>query len=141
MMKTFLTSLLSLSIFFVIGIISVSAQPPTGGGNPPTGGGNPTIDVTLNNPFKCGNNCSLFVLLKNIINDVLMPIGGVIVVLAFIYTGFLYVTAQGKEAQITTAHKALLYTSIGAAVLLGAWVLANVICQTIAQLGGPSCPS
>ncbi len=130
MRKTFLTSLLSLFLFFVIGVVLVSAQGSTG---------NPTINATLQNPFKGGD--SLFALLKTIINNILMPIGGVIVVLAFIYTGFLYVTAQGNTTKITGAHKALLYTSIGAAILLGAWVLANVICATIKQLGGPSCPS
>jgi len=95
--------------------------------------------VKLDNPFKGGN--SLFELLKSVMNDIVLPIGGVLAVLAFIYSGFLYVTAQGDETQLKTAHKALLYTSIGTAVLLGSWVLANVICETIGQLGGPACVS
>ena len=108
---------------------------PTGpGGTSPTG---PSIDVTLDNPFSGGD--SLFDLLRLIINDILLPIGGVLAVLAFIYSGFLYVMAQGNETKLAKAHKALLYTSIGTAILLGSWVLANVICQTIGQLGGPVC--
>ncbi len=106
------------------------------GGNPPIGGGNPIISKLVN-PFKGGD--SLFVLLKTVINNILLPIGGVLAVLAFIYSGFLYVTAQGSEAKLKTAHKALLDTAIGTAVLLGSWVLASVICATIGQLGGPVC--
>jgi hypothetical protein len=151
MKKTFLASFLSLLIFFAIGVVLVSAQPgttnPTGPGTTnPTGPGtnNPTtgINVTLNNPFNCGGiqPCSLFVLMKEIVNKIILPIGGVLAVLAFIYSGFLYVTAQGKETQIANAHRALLYTSVGTAVLLGSWVLANLICTTIGQLGGPICP-
>jgi hypothetical protein len=144
--KTFLVSLLSFSIFIVFGSILVYGQAPIdgipvpGGGN--SGGGNPgspSIKVELDNPFKGGK--SLFVLLKTIINDILLPIGGVLAVLAFIYTGFLYVMAQGNPTKISNAHQALLVTSIGTAILLGSWVLANVICRTIGQLGGPICPA
>ncbi len=55
-------------------------------------------------------------------------------VLAFIYSGFLYVMAQGDETKIKTAHRALLYTAIGTAVLLGAAVISAVITATINQL-------
>ncbi|KKT95852.1 MAG: hypothetical protein UW97_C0021G0004 [Parcubacteria group bacterium GW2011_GWA2_45_15] len=57
-----------------------------------------------------------------------------VAVLAFVYAGFLYVTAQGNESKLKTAHKALLYTSVGTAVLLGSWVIAKVIENTINQL-------
>lgn len=154
--------LLSFIIFFTLGAVLVYAaqEPATGGtnnpvtggtnnpatggtNNPPTGGtNNPTVGVNikLENPFKGGD--SLFALLRTIINDILLPIGGILAVLAFIYSGFLYVTAQGNQTKLDTAHKALLYTSIGTAVLLGSWVLASVICKTIEQIGGqPICPT
>jgi hypothetical protein len=129
MKKTLLASLLSLTIFLSGGALLVYAQ--SSGSPPPPPG-------QLPNPFKGGN--SLIGLFQTIVNDILMPIGGVIAVLAFIYAGFLYVTARGNEGQVKTAHKALLYTAIGTAILLGAWVIAKVICQTIGQLGGPVCP-
>ena len=78
--------------------------------------------------------CTLFDLLEIVINEIVMPIGGMLAVLAFIYSGFLYVTAQGNESQLKTAHAALLYTAIGTAVLLGAWTIANVIENTIDKL-------
>jgi len=95
--------------------------------------------ICLPNPFRGGS--SLFALLRSVINDIVLPIGGILAVLSFIYSGFLYVTAQGDETKIKTAHKALLGTTVGTAVLLGSWVLANVICQTIGGLGGPICPT
>lgn len=90
------------------------------------------VKVTLQNPFSKGD--SLFALLETIINEILLPIGGVLAVLAFIYSGFLYVTAQGNETKIKDAHKALLFTAIGTAVLLGSWAIAKVIENTINQL-------
>ena len=125
--------LISLSIFFAAGAALVYAQ-----GNPPSGGGNPITPSTfsLQNPFNCGgvSPCTLFALLRAIIDKILLPIGGVLAVLSFIYAGFLYVTAQGNETKLKTAHKALLYTSVGTAVLLGSWVIAKVIENTINQL-------
>lgn len=106
--------LVSLSIFFVMGTVSVQAV------------------ISLDNPFSGGD--SLFALLKTIIDKIILPIGGVLAVLSFIYSGFLYVTAQGDTKKIDTAHKALLYTSVGTAVLLGSWVIAKVIENTINQL-------
>ncbi len=97
--------------------------------------GNLDVRVNLPNPFNCGGaDCTLFTLLRKVINDILLPIGGVLAVLAFIYSGFLYVTAQGNQTKLATAHKALLYTSVGTAVLLGSWVIAQVIENTINQL-------
>ena len=141
MKKIFLISLFLLSLVTYTDPILVYAQTGGSGSTGGTGGTGQTqplnISVKLDNPFSGAN--SLFDLLQKVINDILLPIGGILAVLAFIYSGFLYVTAQGKEAQIAKAHKALLYTSIGTAVLLGSWVLANVICKTIGLLGGPVC--
>lgn len=129
-MKKLPIILASLSVFLFLGITVVLAQGSVGG---PT-----SVDVKLDNPF--GANKNLFTLVRTIINDIILPIGGVIAVLAFIYSGFKYVTAQGDVKKIEDAHKALLATTIGTAVLLGAWVLATVVCKTIALIGGPACP-
>jgi len=118
-MKKISAFLVSFSFFFLLGAVSVQA-----------------VVITLNNPFNCGGvtPCTLFTLFEAIIDDIILPIGGVLAVLAFIYTGFLYVTAQGKETKLLTAHKALLYTSVGTAILLGSWVIAQVIENTINKL-------
>ena len=50
------------------------------------------------------------------------------------YAGFLYVTARGNSSKIEKAHNALLWAVIGAAILLGAWVISQAISSTIDQL-------
>ena len=132
--------MVSFLILFVFAATIVLAQASGSTGNsPPGSAGNSPGAVELDNPFG-SNNKSLFGLLRAVINDIILPMGGVLAVLSFIYSGFLYVVAQGNESKLAIAHRALLYTSIGTAVLLGSWVLANVICKTIGQLGGPICP-
>ena len=64
----------------------------------------------------------------------ILPIGGVIAVLMIMYAGFLFVTAGGEPAKITKAKDALLYAAIGAAILLGAWVISEAIGGTIKEL-------
>ena len=93
-----------------------------------------TIDASakIDNPFKTGGN--LVDLFKAILNNVVLPVGAVASVLAFVYSGFLYVKAQGNEAELKTAHKAILYTVIGTVILIGAAVIADVIGNTINQL-------
>jgi hypothetical protein len=65
----------------------------------------------------------------------ILKIGIPIVALAIIYCGFLFVAARGKPEKITKAKDALLYTLIGAAILLGAWALAKLISDTVLAIG------
>lgn len=124
MRKTLTVSIVSLAIFLFASLLSVSAQSTV------------SVTATLDNPFNCGtvNPCTLYGMFAAIINDIILPIGGVLAVIAFIYSGFLYVLAQGNDTKIKKAHQALLYTAIGTAVLLGAWVIAMVIENTVSQL-------
>lgn len=106
-----------------------------------TGGNISTGPIKIINPFKCPNgqaSCTISDFIKTIVNEILIPIGGVIAVLMIIYAGFLYVTARGNSGKIETAHKALLWAVIGAAILLGAWVISNAISATVDQLKSAS---
>jgi hypothetical protein len=89
--------------------------------------------VELVNPFK---GDSIQDLLKTIVNDILIPVGGVVAVIMIIYAGFLYVTARGNDTKITEAKNALTWAVIGAAILLGAWVISEAISATVTQLKG-----
>jgi len=64
----------------------------------------------------------------------LIKIGIPVIALAIIYCGFLFVAARGNPEKISKAKDALLYTLIGAAVLLGSWALATLISSTILGL-------
>ena len=56
------------------------------------------------------------------------------VALAIIYSGFLFVAARGNSEKLTKAKDTLLYTIIGAAILLGAWAIATMISSTVLAL-------
>lgn len=133
MKKTFLknivASLLLLAVFAPMVLLADTPAPPVRDTPAP-----PEIkfNIKISNPFSGGND--LYAFIKTIINEILIPIGGVIAVLMIMYAGFLYVTARGNQAQITKAHEALLYSAIGAAILLGAWVIAGAIEGTVKQL-------
>lgn len=143
MKKTLLASLLSLLIVLSMGTVMVYAQntsggnPPASGGNPPIGGGNPRVSQNqisfgIDNPFKFKGN--LYELVRYIIEEIVLKIGAVLCVLAFIFSGFLYVTAQGNASKIENANRSLMYSAIGTAVLLGSWTIAKMIEGTINQL-------
>lgn len=76
-------------------------------------------------------------LVKAVIDKIVLPLGLSVAVIFIIYAGFLYVKAQGKPGEIANAHKALAWTLVGTAVLLGAWVLAGLVGGTIEQLKAP----
>ena len=66
--------------------------------------------------------------------DVVLVVGVPIVTLAIIYTGFLFVKAQGKPEEITKAKQTLLYSIIGAALLLGSFVISSAIKGTVDEI-------
>lgn len=72
-------------------------------------------------------------LVKTILEGVI-KIGIPIIALAIIYSGFLFVSAQGNSEKLETAKKSLTYTLIGAAILLGAWAIAQLITETVLAL-------
>ncbi|MEK7572281.1 MAG: pilin [Patescibacteria group bacterium] len=72
-------------------------------------------------------------LIKTILEGVL-KIGIPIIALAIIYSGFLFVQARGNPGEIEKAKNSLVYTLIGAAILLGAWAIAQLISETVLAL-------
>lgn len=64
-----------------------------------------------------------------------LKIGIPIVALAIIYCGFLFVAAMGNSEKLQKAKDSLLYTLIGAGVLLGAYALAQLVNETVKALG------
>ena len=94
--------------------------------------GQPAKDpIVITNPFKQN---TIVGLINTILDEILMPVGGVVAVVMIMWAGFLYVTAGGDPGQITKAHEALKWAVIGAAILLGAWVISTAIQGTISTL-------
>ncbi|KKR61052.1 hypothetical protein A2643_02810 [Candidatus Nomurabacteria bacterium RIFCSPHIGHO2_01_FULL_39_220] len=63
-----------------------------------------------------------------------LKVGIPIIALAIIYSGFLFVEARGNSEKLGKAKDALLYTLIGAAILLGSWSIATLIDSTVRAL-------
>lgn len=122
-----------LSLFIIFSPLFVFAQDGTINEKPDGTINKPSIkyDIKIENPFKSKDVEGL---LKAIVNEILMPIGAVIATIMVIYAGFLFATARGNATQIETAKKALFYALIGAAILLGAWVIVNALSATIDKL-------
>lgn len=70
----------------------------------------------------------------NFLNKILefvIRIGTVVVVLMTVWVGYLFVVAQGKEEKIREARQALLWTIVGALILLGSQAIAVAIKATV----------
>ncbi len=89
------------------------------------------INIKLDNPLKNTSNLTDF--MDHLLTGITFLLTPVVVVM-FLWTGFLFVKAQGVAEEITKARDALMYTLIGAALVLGAKGLSEVIRSTISKL-------
>lgn len=94
-----------------------------------------SVNTKIGNPLGTTGPQNLPDFIKAIIQIVLV-VGIPILVLAIIYSGFLFVKAQGNPGELEIAKRSLLYTVIGGALLLGAFVIATAIGQTVKDIGG-----
>lgn len=121
---------------------TTSTPPPGGVTTPPPGGisspppatnpsnGGSAGAVTIDNPLAANSITEFFLLIIEILLVFAIPL----IVLFIIYAGFLIVTAQGKEEQITQGKRALIYAVIGGLLILGAQLILEVIQGTVAAL-------
>ncbi len=80
-----------------------------------------------------GSGTSLSSLLTTILGFV-TQIGSIIIILMLVYIGFLFVTARGEPGKITAAKEALMWTVVGALILLGAQAISLGIQATVTSL-------
>lgn len=107
----------------------------TGGGTQSPGGGtqSPGDVPKVPNPLKGGTN-TIYEFVTIILNDVVLPIGSVICVLAIIYAGYMIVTARGDETKLEKGKWAFVTAVIGTAILLGSVAISQGIQATLNQL-------
>lgn len=124
-------------IVFLVAFVVVLAMPMVSLATCPPDCGTQTEEAdvegntTITNPL--GNTDTVNGLIKKILIGVI-KIGIPLIAIMLVYTGFLYVMARGKPAAIETANQSLLYTLLGAAILLGSWAIAQLISNTVLQL-------
>jgi len=87
---------------------------------------------TINNPIAADTFPALLSLVLKIIITVGLPI----VVMAIIFVGFKYVTAQGNAGKLKEAHAAFKWVMVGAAIVLGSQVIVSIIQNTVAKVEG-----
>jgi hypothetical protein len=87
-------------------------------------------DSQLVNPLSVNNIADFVAGALRVMVMVALPLIGAF----FVYSGFLFVSAQGKEEQLTRAKNNFLYVVIGSILILGAWVIATLIGGTVTQV-------
>ncbi len=143
-MKNF-TKILLLLLFFSFGSFTFAAPCAdtitSGGvvvdvvtGNPcPDQNNNSGNSIQLTNPL--GDTKDIPTLVQKIL-EIALKIGVPLIALAIIYTGYLFIAAQGRPEKLTEAKKALVWVVVGAAILLGAYVIAQALVGTIDAIRG-----
>lgn len=100
------------------------------GGTPPASTCTPG---TICNPIQYSNFSDFVAKITTTAANVLMPF----VVLAFVYSGFLFIKAQGNQKGLEEAKTAIWYSIIGAFILFGAWGFAHIIGTTVSTITNP----
>lgn len=67
--------------------------------------------------------------------DLVMIVALPFIVLAIMYSGFLFIQAQGNGEKLKQARHTFMWTVIGTALLLGSYTIAQAIIATVQKLG------
>jgi len=137
-----LLSLALLSLWLVPMLALAQTTPPAGQTQTPTKGLSGA--VAQNDTFgslagiKTNANVTPAVIAGNIIYAMLGLLGIIFVVLT-IYAGFLWMTAQGNEEQISKAKKMLVNAVIGLVIIMAAWSITAFVLYNLssAMQAGP----
>jgi Type IV secretion system pilin len=103
-----------------------STGPQVNAGSINSTGGN-SSGQTLANPLKVNSLTELL----NLILGAAITIGKIVLTLAIIWTGFLFIEARGNAEKISGARTALLWVVVGGLILLGAQAIGMVIESTV----------
>jgi len=132
-LRKFFGIIIVCSVLFLPGIVGAAGELDTDG---PPGTNSSVPDGTgfakLDNPLQNVNSLQGFV--EAILNNIVLPIGSIVVVFFIIYSGFLFVTARGNEDQLEKAKHSLLYVVIGATILLGSLAISLAIKGTVCEI-------
>lgn len=135
-LKNTLYSLIIASFVFVPFVTTTAQNPVNPGNTTPPSGGTSYTPVKIDNPFDCKgvSPCTLMTLITTILSSIVMPIASVAVVVWIVWAGFQFVLAQGNEKKITDAKQNLLWSLVGAGILLGAAAISAVVETTVKAL-------
>ena len=90
----------------------------------------PSNISVFQNPLKDNTIQEFLVRFLEIVIQIAFPF----IVLAVMYTGFLFVKAQGNPEELKTAKQAFLWTVVGALLILGALAVSELIKATVGEV-------
>lgn len=86
---------------------------------------------TLDNPLGVNSFCGLVIKLVQAVTVIGIPVA----VLFIVWAGLKFVLAQGNSGELAKAKTNFYYVIIGIAIFVGATLIANVVVNTLKQLG------
>lgn len=89
-----------------------------------------TLDLKIENPLKVTTVQEAIKLGLDFVMKIAIPV----IIVLFIWSGFLFVFALGNKEKLTKAKNNFLYTLIGSGIVLGAWTIATAIINTVNSL-------
>lgn len=134
-MKKIIT-VLFLALILIVPSFSLAEEAPAGvtGTTPAVSTSGTTASKPippLTNPIKVSNvQDALFLTV-----DLMIFVGTILAVLAFIFIGFKFVMAQGNDTELVKAKKWFMYAAIGTAILISSKVIVEVIKNTFVSTG------
>jgi len=81
-----------------------------------------------------GSSNDLAAIAGNVINAAL-GLSGIVIVVLFVYAGFLWMTAQGDDKKVADAKKIIKNAIIGTILMFSAYVIANTVAAFITNAG------
>lgn len=78
--------------------------------------------------------------IQNVI-QVLVTLAGLTAAIFFVLGGFGYITSSGNPENLDRSKKTIFYSAIGLAIVLGAFVLSNIVSQMAGSAFGTSTTS
>lgn len=103
------------------------------GASSPSSSAKPVTAFSLQNPLN--NKFSNLGELVNAFADIAAYVLVIVAVLMIIFTGFQFITAQGKPERLKELGTRMGYIVIGVAIIIGARIIVNVIINTLASTG------
>ncbi|MCX6820157.1 MAG: pilin [Candidatus Adlerbacteria bacterium] len=108
-------------------VVGAQVSPPGGPGSV-----SPNCSTVLGfcNPLNSGTICGALKLFLTALLTLAIPVA----VLFIVYGGFLFVWARGKPEELKKARSNFFYVVIGIGIFMGAWLLGQVILNTLNTL-------
>lgn len=129
-----------ISLAYLLPVVAFAQNPlpnqsPSGGVGQSSSGG---VGVSgnapkLTNPL-AGSVETIEAFVTAVLNNIVIPIGSVVVVIYIILTGYKFVTARGNEEKLADAKKSFYTVIIGAMIVLGAVAISLVIKNTVCDI-------